>query len=83
MQALEQLSVTQQRVLKWIYREPNRCEVQVAGHGRAPLLSAARALVRKGLARTFNTGRYAATEAGRALVDEWCKRTKTKLKPLY
>ena len=41
---------------------------QVAGHGRVKWLSAARALVRRGLAATYRTGWYAPTDVGRAWV---------------
>ena len=61
-----ELSDTQKKVLRILAKRQG--EVQLAGHGRAAYLSAARALVRKGLARTWHTGKYATTEAGRELV---------------
>lgn len=59
-------SAIQERALRWLCR--NQCEVQIAGHGRAAWLSAANALMRRGLARSYRTGRFYATDAGRAWV---------------
>lgn len=61
------LSPTQRKVLIVLAR--NQVAIPLAGKGRAPYLSAARALVRKGLAFAGqHTGHYGATEAGRAAV---------------
>jgi len=46
-----------------------RGQTQVAGYGRAKWLSAARALVRRGLAFTYRTGHYCPDEAGK----QWVK----------
>lgn len=43
-------------------------EIQLAGYGRAKWLSVARALKRRGLAHSWKTGYYSATEAGHQLV---------------
>jgi len=45
-----------------------RGQTQVAGYGRAKWLSAARALVRRGLAFTYRTGFYCPDEAGKKWV---------------
>ncbi len=73
---LEELSPMQQRMLRYVSREPY--EVQIAGKNRAPHCSACRALVRKGLVYTIHTGCYGATEAGRAIFKDWCERTGKK-----
>jgi len=60
-----ELSDAQKKALKRMMRDKNRLPVQIAGYGAAPMLSASRALVRKGLARAGKyTGYYAITEAG-------------------
>ena len=59
------LSDAQKRALRRMMRDPNRLSVQIAGYGAAPLLSASRALVRKGLAKHGSkTGFYGITDAG-------------------
>jgi hypothetical protein len=66
---MDDLSQTQVKVMRYIARhEVNKgCSVQLAGHGRAPWLSAARSLVRKGFAVPGSrTGYYGITESGRA-----------------
>ena len=63
-----ELSATQIKVLRMLAK--SQCEVQIAGHGMAPYLSAARALVRKGFAKTWNTGKYLATAEGNKYYDE-------------
>jgi len=62
------LSPTQKRVLLRVSRCPY--DVQLAGYGRAPLLSAARALVRKGLLGSYQTGCFYLTKAGEKFVAE-------------
>ena len=64
-----QLSPTQQKVLRRLGRQHAGDHGQIAGHGMAPYLSAARALARKGLAITFRTGCYHITPAGRAVLE--------------
>jgi hypothetical protein len=59
------LSRTQRYVLQWLATDT--ISVQIAGHGNAPYLSAARALVRRGLAWTYATGHFGLTDKGRAL----------------
>lgn len=62
-----ELSPTQRKVLTVLAR--NQVAIPLAGKGRAPYLSAARALVRKGFAYAgAHTGWYGATDAGRAAV---------------
>ncbi len=62
---MSEISKTQMRVLGRMARYPNHLPMQIAGFGMAPQLSAARALVRKGLARAGSkTGHYKITEAG-------------------
>ena len=63
---MNELSATQTKVLLFISRHPN-ANAQIAGYGRAPWLSAARALVRRGLAGTYLTGHYYLTDEGKAL----------------
>jgi hypothetical protein len=59
--------------------------VQIAGNARGPWLSACRALVRKGLMRTWRTGHYALTDEGQpiaeALVAEWREAREAAEKP--
>lgn len=54
---IEHLSPTQRKVLRIIARAPNHCR-QIAGHKAGPLLSAARALVRKGVLGSWRTGYF-------------------------
>jgi hypothetical protein len=63
------LSPTQQRVLRIVSKAPNG-QRQIAGHGMAPFLSAARALVRKGLLRSWQTGHYCITDEGEAYMKQ-------------
>ena len=58
------LSIHQEKVFGWLVKAD--LNVQIAGDGRAAQLSAARALVRKGLARTWRTGFYCISPEGRA-----------------
>jgi hypothetical protein len=59
------LSAAQKKVLLVLSRDPNKLPRQIAGFGAAPYLSAARALVRKGLAKSgAQTGYYGITPAG-------------------
>lgn len=59
------LSATQLKVLQRLAKDPNKLPRQLAGYGAAPYLSAARALVRKGLAKNgTKTGYYGITKAG-------------------
>jgi len=66
------LSETQKLVMRYIRRHSGNIggHVQIAGNGRAPWLSASRALVRKGLAITYRSGRYALTPEGREIADK-------------
>ncbi len=59
------LSAAQEKVLRFLSKDPNRLPRQLAGYGAAPHLSAARALVRKGLVRAgTRTGYYGITADG-------------------
>ena len=58
-----ELSTHQEKVFARLVRAD--CNLQIAGYGRAAHLSAARALVRKGLAMSWLTGYYCITPAGR------------------
>jgi hypothetical protein len=61
----EKLSDAQVRALRRMIRDENRLPVQIAGYRAAPLLSASKALVRKGFAKSGQrTGWYAITEEG-------------------
>lgn len=63
------ISQTQQKVLMFLADAQG--PRNLTGHGRAPYMSAARALVRKGLAyQGTRTGHYGATEAGRTLIKD-------------
>lgn len=62
------LSETQAKVLRYLARQPNG-QGQIAGHGRAPELSAARALQRRGLTGSWRTGHYYLTDAGRPVAE--------------
>lgn len=56
---------------------------KIGGHGMAPVISAIKALVRKGLAfqsSMFNSY-YGLTDEGKALVDEAMKRMPPKVQP--
>ena len=65
------LSETQVKVMRYIRKHDlNDTTEQIAGHGRAPWLSACRALVRRGLARTWRSGYYGLTDAGREALQE-------------
>ena len=66
LSSYEEMSPTQQRVFRFIMRRGNY-HGQIAGHGRAPWLSAAHALIRKGFFVSFRTGEFVLTEQGRAL----------------
>jgi len=57
------MSPTQERVLRFLAAQSNNSG-QIAGYGRAPWLSAAHALQRKGLVNSYRTGRYYLTKAG-------------------
>ncbi|WP_273455016.1 hypothetical protein [Nevskia ramosa] len=68
------LSETQKRVVRLLKRSLNGGSMQLAGNRAAPLLSAARALARKGLA--FNgtrTGWYGLTPEGKNIDPELLK----------
>lgn len=60
------LSPTQQRVMRYLAQSVT--EIQVAGKGRAPFLSAANALRRKGFATSYRTGWFKLTDEGRAIL---------------
>lgn len=60
---MHELSVHQQKVFGWLVKADTN--VQIAGYRRAAQLSAARALVRKGLAHTWRTGFYCLSQQGR------------------
>lgn len=59
---IDDLSDTQRRVLRELAREAMPTNVPMGGHGRGPILSACRALVRKGVLRSHYTGRYTLNE---------------------
>lgn len=54
---IDDLSDTQRKVLRLLAREPNMMG-GLGGHGRGPILSAARALERKGVIRSYQTSHY-------------------------
>lgn len=58
MVEIESLSDTQRKVLRMLARVPNMMD-GLAGNGRGPILSAARALERKGVLRSYRTSHYA------------------------
>jgi len=64
-----ELSEAQVRVLRFVHRGLNNSR-QVAGYGNAGKLSAANALVRKGLLGSYRTGHYYVTNAGEAYLAE-------------
>ncbi len=67
------LTKTQLKVLSMVGNSPNG-QAQIAGHGMAPLLSAARALVRKDLLGSYETTKFAITNEGLSvLFDEEAK----------
>ena len=55
---IDDLSDTQRRVLREMAREAMPINVPMGGHGRGPILSACRALVRKGVLHSYHTGTY-------------------------
>jgi hypothetical protein len=59
------LTETQEKVLKLVAKSLNG-QRQIAGHGMGPYLSAARALVRKGLLGSYQTGHFYITDEGKA-----------------
>jgi hypothetical protein len=61
-----EIADTQLKVMKHVKSNAlhRGTSVQIAGYKRAPYLSACRALVRKGLMFTWNTGKYGLTEGG-------------------
>jgi hypothetical protein len=61
------LNPTMWRVLRHLSRGPNGRQ-QIAGHGRAPYLSAARGLMRRGLANSWETGVYWISSQGREVL---------------
>lgn len=60
-------SAIQERLLRRLAKE--QTQSQIAGYGMAQWLSAARALERRGLASSYRTGWYYATESG----EEWVR----------
>jgi hypothetical protein len=69
---IDDLSDTQRRALREIAREAMPINVPMGGHGRGPILSACRALVRRGVLRSHLTGRY-------TLVDDYREMAKLEL----
>ena len=64
-----ELSGRQASMLMWLRKHDDHI-VQIAGYGRAPHLSIAHALVRRGLAFTFRTGCFSLTEEGEERADK-------------
>jgi hypothetical protein len=58
------LSEMMKRTLRMVYRAPNHRR-QIAGYGMAPFLSAANALVRRGLLQSYQTGNFYVSDAGK------------------
>lgn len=58
------LSVAQKKVLQTLAKHSNQGFCNMGGHKRAPVLSACRALVRKGFALNFGGGRFSISESG-------------------
>lgn len=73
----EKISETQARVLRMVLRSERwpGGEVQLAGDKAAPLLSAARSLERRGLLKSWHSGKYGLTAEGRPYaeraLEEW------------
>lgn len=57
MAQIDELSETQRKVLRLLAREPNMMG-GLGGNGRGPVLSAARALERRGVIRSYRTSHY-------------------------
>jgi hypothetical protein len=69
------VSPTQLRALRELARQPMpTCGLPMAGYGRGPILSACRALVRRGFMWTYRTGSYGLTDAGVPLAREALRR---------
>jgi hypothetical protein len=66
----EPQSKAQERMLRELVRAERMglYAYQVAGYGAAPRLSACRALLGRGLAASYDTGHYFATDAGKRWV---------------
>ena len=62
---IDDLSDTQRKVLRELARQAMPIDVPMGGNGRGPILSACRALVRKGVLRSHNTGRFTLVEGYR------------------
>ena len=69
MIVLDQLSDTQRKVLRELARAPNYTD-PMGGNGRAPMLSACHALVRKGVLYSHRTGHFGVLSEYRGLADE-------------
>ena len=69
------ISPTQLRALRELARQPMpTCEHPMAGYGRGPILSACRALVRRGLMWSYHTGKYGLTDEGVPIAREALRR---------
>ena len=66
---LSSLSDKQQKLLKKLYRHRNYSNYQIAGYGNIGEYNSAKALVRKGLAKSYLTGFFYITPAGIALIE--------------
>jgi hypothetical protein len=66
--AIASLSVPQRKVLQTLAKHRNQGFCNMGGHKRAPVLSACRALVRKGFALNFGGGRFCISESGLEIV---------------
>ena len=73
MIGIDELSDTQRKALRLLAREPNMMG-GLGGNGRGPVLSAARALERKGVFRSYHTSHYVIVEAYRDMAREELRR---------
>lgn len=74
-------SDTQRKVMRFVCRNAlnKGSDVQIAGNGRGPWLSACRALVRKGMMKSWHSGKYGLTPEGQPVAEqmlaEWRETT--------
>ena len=70
---MTEYSDTQRKVMRFVCRNAlnKGSDVQIAGNGRGPWLSACRALVRKGLMHTRRSGKYGLTPEGQPIAEQF------------